>query len=236
MNISDLQTIRPISDDFKRRWYPVEGTHCISITTVLGYSYPKDPQLIEWIKRMGSDGDAYRDERAAIGSRVDKGTERLDIGSTLHQKDYSRDEWKALVSYRNFVEDHDPVVLAVQSTVFDTKDKVAGTLDKIVDIAGIPHVVDIKVTSAIRPEHVIQVQTYTRLLRCMGIDIPKVGILRLGTKHKAGYEWKPDNYNEDVYEQDFLACLHLWQRAHPKAKSPYFENLPETITLPDTKR
>lgn len=236
MTFDDFTHIPPIDSENSERWYPIQHgsdiIHCVSTTTVIGYSYPKTPQLLDWMKKMGSEADPYRDAKAQIGTNVDQATELLDRGHTLQRDDFQKEEWKALVSYVRFVEDHDPAVLATQATVYDTRDRIAGTLDKVIEIHGEPIVTDIKVTSAIRPEHIVQVQTYARLLACMGIEVSKVGILRLGTKHKAGYEFAVELYDEQVYEQDFLACLHLWKRAHPKANGPYIERLPDTLKLP----
>lgn len=245
MKIEDLHHIKPIDCDNGTRWYPIidrhnaetrnQVIHCISNTTVLGYAYPKDQYLLDWMKREGANADVIRDEKAKEGLRVDWGTEKLDKGKTLHRAEYNTSEWKALMSYVRWVEEYDPLILAVQATVYDRHDRVAGTLDKIVEINGEPILVDIKKTSGIRPTHIVQVQTYARLLKVMGIEVPKVAILRLGTKHKVGYEWHVEDYDEDVYERTFLACLHLWQQAHPKATGPYIERLPETLTLPPMK-
>jgi hypothetical protein len=233
--IESLTKIFPVDDDRGHRWYPIEDgktlVHCRGVTGVLGYAYPKDAGLLNWIAEKGAEGERYRDERARFGGAVHRATEELDRGEVLRTKDMTREMAKALMSYVHFHEDHRPEILAVERTVFDTRDRVAGTLDRIVAMGDNLHVLDVKNTKAIYPTHHLQVQVYARLCRVMGVPITHTSILRLGSKHKRGYELATEEYDESAYEQDFLACLHLWERAHPKHEAPYVEQLPSELSL-----
>lgn len=143
--INSLSKIYPVDDDRGQRWYPIISdvrqqtlVHCRGVTGILGYAYPKDEFLLNWIASKGEEGERYRDERARFGTSVHRATEDLDQGRVLKTRDMSREMIKALVSYVNFHEDHRPEVLAVEKTVFDTQDRIAGTLDRIVAIGKSP--------------------------------------------------------------------------------------------------
>lgn len=83
--------------------------------------------------------------------------------------------------------------------------------------------------------HKLQVQVYARLCRVMGIPVSHISVLRLGSKHKRGYELVSEPFDEQAYETDFLACLHLWERAHPKHDGPYVEQFPSELSLSHLK-
>ncbi len=205
--------------------------HCRGVTGILGYAYPKDAILLNWIASNGANGEAIRDERARFGTAVHRASEELDAGATLRTRDMSKEMAKALLSYVHFHEDFRPEVLTVERTVYDTRDRIAGTLDRIVAIGDQLHVLDIKNGKAIYETALVQTQVYARLCHVMGIPVTHASVLRLGSKHKRGFEFASHEYDEQVYEQDFLACLHLWERAHPKHEAPYVEQLPSELSL-----
>lgn len=237
--IANLASVPPIDRYDGERWYPIaEATreqivHCISVTTVLSYAYPKDPRLLDWMKKQGPMADSIRDAKAAIGTRVDIGTQRIDQGRTLHAKDWGIEEYKALISYLHWFEEKTPKSLAMQKTVFDTRDKIAGTFDKLVEIDGDLRLIEVKKTSGIYPTHMIQAQVYAHLLNLMGIPVKYADVLRLGTRHKSGFEYLEQEYDPTVYERPFMACVELWGHAHDYRDHPIAqEELPESISLP----
>ncbi len=116
---------------------------------VLGYAYPK-MNSSRWMKKNGRHGGCYPRREgtirqpAFIGQRNDSNG-----GKSVSESDYQRDEVKAIQSYVHFHEDKRPDVLAIEKTVYDVRDRVAGTLDRIMVIDDALHVVDLKKTSGI---------------------------------------------------------------------------------------
>ncbi len=76
--------------------------------------------------------------------------------------------------------------------------------------------VDFKTSSGIYDCYWAQVMAYAVAWNEMGESpIDCVGILRLGSKHKAGYEYQQIDLDDEWFE-DFLACYRLWKRENPK--------------------
>ena len=118
--------------------------------------------------------------------------------------------------------------------MFDTRDRIAGTFDKLLEINGELNVIDVKVTSGVYATHRVQTQVYAHLLNLMGIPVTKANVLRLGTKHKAGFEYVEQDYDPAIYDRVFMACLELWQHAHDYRDGPSpEEQLPDEISLPN---
>lgn len=240
--IAALTSVRPIDAFDGERWYPVideerEETrgqifNCLSVTTA-NSAYPKGRWFEDWLKKQGQNADTIRDDAAFVGVQVDRGTQLLDKGITLHCDDYRTEVYKALLSYPTWREDFSPEILAQQKTVWCLDDLIAGTFDKIAEIQGELHMVEVKKTSGIRRTHIIQSQVYAHLCNLMGIPVRYADVLRLGTKHKRGYEFHSELYDPLVYHGPFMACVELWKDSHDGRFEPIpREPLPASISIP----
>lgn len=236
--IAALTSVRPIDGFDGERWYPITGEtrhevfNCLSVTTALSV-YPKGPWFNEWLKKQGSNADAIRDDAAMVGNQVDRGTQLLDKGLTLRRDEYRTEVYKALLSYPAWREDFNPEILAQQKTVWSISELVAGTFDKLVEIQGDLHLVEVKKTSAIRRSHKIQSQVYAHLCNLLDIPVKFADVLRLGTKHKRGYEFRSEPYDPAIFDGPFAACVELWKDSHDGRVQPIpREELPESISIP----
>ena len=191
-----------VSDELYRykvrgdRWYlhVPSGTWLRNVTRITG-KYPADEGLMRWICSHGS-YDNYQNalQQAAFrGTAIHRGVEQLHKGRTLVQSEYKHDEWKALLSYQRFMRDHKPEIIAVEEVVYSLKRRLAGTLDLRVRLDG-HTVLDIKSSkSGIFRTQMLQVNEYAWIFnagKANGSVVEQAGILRLGTRHKAGYELK----------------------------------------------
>ena len=66
----------------------------------------------------------------------------------------------------------------------------------------------------------------------MGIPIKYADVLRLGTKHKAGYEYHSEPYDPAVYDGPFMWCRNLWKDMNGRYNPLPREELPDSISLP----
>ena len=159
----------------ERMYYP-------SSTWISGY-YPKGVYFHKWLAGKGwSEVEALKQAAADRGSRVHYACEELDEGkeikitqkyknpSTGKKEELSKEEVDAIISYRDFVDEEKPELLANEITSFG--DVYAGTADKIFRIKKDIWIVDLKTSQSIWPEHELQISSYSH----MKFDLKKLGI------------------------------------------------------------
>jgi len=159
----------------ERVYYP-------SSTWVSGY-YPKGEHFYKWLAGKGwSEVEAVKQAAADKGSRVHWACQELDEGkqikitdrylnpSTKQKEELSKEEVDCIISYRDFLDETKPVLLAQEITSFG--DVYAGTADKIFRMGKEIWIVDLKTSQSIWPEHELQISSYSR----MQIDYKRLGI------------------------------------------------------------
>ena len=112
-----------------------------SSTWISGY-YPKGEYFYKWLAGKGwSEVEAVKQAAADKGSRVHYACEEIDLGkkikitakylnrSTGKKEELSKDEVDCIISYRDFLDETRPELLAQEITSFG--DVYAGTADKI---------------------------------------------------------------------------------------------------------
>ncbi|MBM3206216.1 MAG: hypothetical protein FJZ43_01155 [Candidatus Staskawiczbacteria bacterium] len=193
----------------ERMYYP-------SSTWISGY-YPKGVYFHKWLAGKGwSEVEALKQAAADRGSRVHYACEELDEGkeikitqkyknpSTGKKEELSKEEVDAIISYRDFVDEEKPELLANEITSFG--DVYAGTADKIFRIKKDIWIVDLKTSQSIWPEHELQISSYSHMkfdLKKMGINESewkkrRLAILQIGyKKNKKRYKFTEvkDKYN-----------------------------------------
>ncbi len=73
--------------------------------------------------------------------------QEIDNGSTILARDWNAEEYKALISYVRFVADTGSKTRAMQKTIYSVRDRIAGTFDKLIEIDGELHLLEVKKTS-----------------------------------------------------------------------------------------
>jgi len=112
----------------------------------------------------------------------------------------------------------EPVFL--EQTVWSLTHGYAGTLDCYARINGVPTVIDFKTSSAIYPEHMLQVAAYIQAIREMGYGEPDAGmIVRLPKKPGDVFEAHPvaewrDRLAEFLKVRAMWDVWYAWERAY----------------------
>lgn len=135
-------TTNPMTGKKEYSYYP-------SSTWISGY-YPKGEYFYKWLAGKGwSEAEAVKQAAADKGSRVHKACEELDKGKAISvtqaylnprtkmKEELSKDEVDCIISYRDFLDEVKPELLAQEITSFG--DVYAGTADKIFRIKESPH-------------------------------------------------------------------------------------------------
>ena len=83
-----------------------------------------------------------------------------------------------------------PEILKLETPVFHEKLKVTGTFDALLKINGKHVLVDWKTSKTMQQHFHLQTAFYATAWEGMGHGtVHKTAVLRLGTKHKSGWEW-----------------------------------------------
>lgn len=212
------------------RFYATEeGQSVPSVTTIL-QAYPKDAHFYSWLKQVGEEADAIRDEAGRRGSIVHSLTERYDAGEEVNLLDnggnigYKLAEWNMFEKYVDFRNNHPLDIIHSEFNIVSPKLGYAGTIDRVVQINGQNILIDIKTSNTIYDHYWCQLAAYKKLIQehYHSINvIDKVAILWLNAKTRTrgkdgqiqGNGWQliiRDSGMED-YDYELFECTHkLW--------------------------
>ena len=217
------------------RFYLTEdGGYVPSVTTILE-AYPKDAAYFKWIKDVGSDADAIRDEAGRRGSVVHHLTECYDYGEEVtflghDAPKYKMLEWAMFERYVDFSVTHNPEHIIIEGNYISANLGFAGTIDRVCDIYGKKTLLDIKTSNSIYPSYWLQLAAYFQLLHEQtrhGID--QVAILWLNAKTRTtgkngaiqGIGWQLVTKPIDEVWKDydmFMATKKLWNALNEDVK------------------
>ena len=215
----------------ERAYYP-------SSTWISSY-YPKGVYFHKWLAGKGwTEVEALKQAAADRGSRVHYACQDLDDGkeikitdkylnpSTKQKEELSKDEVDCIISYRDFLDETKPVLLAQEITSFG--DVYAGTADKVFAIGDKKNrqiwIVDLKTSQSIWPEHELQISSYSHMqfdYKNMGItdrewQNRKLAILQIGyKKNRKGYKFTEVN---DKYHLFRNVAYKIWKNENPDIK------------------
>ena len=219
-----------------------------SSTWISSY-YPKGVYFHKWLAGKGwTEVEALKQAAADRGSRVHYACQDLDEGkeikitdkylnpSTGHKEELSKEEVDAIISYRDFIDEAKPQLLANEITSFG--DVYAGTADKIFAVKEGKNrqiwIVDLKTSQSIWPEHELQISSYSRMqfdLEKMGIsekewDKRRLAILQIGyRKNRKGYKFTEVH---DKYHLFRNVAYKIWQNENSDMK-PKEKDYPTVI-------
>lgn len=223
-------TTRQITFLDTRFYLTDSGNYVPSVTTILD-CYPKPPSFYDWLKKVGEDADAIRDEAGDRGSTVHKLTERYDAGEEINlidpvtgKIDYKLIEWSMFERYVEFRRRFEFEVIRSELNLISDKLGFAGTLDRVIRFNGRLLIIDIKTSNSLYDHYWLQMAAYKELLAEVQPDLKIDGyaILWLNaqtrTEGKAGtvqgkgwqlIERKPDDMGNDW--PLFNATHNLWK-------------------------
>jgi len=209
-----------------------------SVTWIKSYYYTS-PYLVKWIAAQGmTEAERIRKEAGVKGDRIHQATENLDINGAVgisdnylnketgEMEELTVDEIIGINSYKDYVDEFHPILLANEMTVFG--ENYAGTLDRIWNIPEDGKnqiwIIDLKTGKSIWKDMILQVSAYSHAkidYESMDItkedwDNRKLGILQLGynkyrTPGKSKYKFTeiPDRY--DLFEMAYK----VWAEENP---------------------
>ena len=131
--------------------------------------------------------------------------------------------------FHTFSEGLDLDSIQTEQTVGSKKYKYAGTLDLACKKNGELWIIDFKTASGIHTSHERQLAAYKEAYQeYFGVKVDHTAILRTGTNHVAGYEFKE-------VERPFESFLNIYQ-TYLDNNGGKIPNPPEVFAYPDTLR
>jgi hypothetical protein len=219
------------------RFYLSEtGNYVPSVTTILD-CYPKPPSFYDWLKKVGEDADAIRDEAGNRGSTVHKLTERYDAGEEVNlidesgNIDYKLSEWSMFERYVEFRRRFEFDVIHSELNLISDKLGFAGTLDRVIRFNGRLLIIDIKTSNSLYDHYWLQMAAYKELLAEVQPDLKIDGyaVLWLNAQTRTdgkagtvqGKGWQMIERKAEDAGKDwplFQATHKLWQAERGESK------------------
>ena len=117
------------------------------------------PDVVNWIAGAHT---RIRDEAGARGTDVHEAAEHDADLSDVPEKAQA-----AYLSYRQWVEDYQPVILAKEFQVFDDTDEFGGSGDLIAEVNGSVFLIDLKTSKSMHNDTRLQLAAYRYALICI---------------------------------------------------------------------
>jgi hypothetical protein len=182
----DRQRIQFIDNRF---YLSPKDNYLPSVTTILE-AFPKSASYFQWLKDVGSDADAIRDEAGRRGSVVHELTERYDCNEEISLinasgvPQYRMLEWSMFERYCEFSTMYKPTIDMMEVHLMSDKLGFAGTLDRVIKLGSLTMLLDIKTSNSIYPSYWLQLAAYHQLLKehHKKLNVDSVGILWLNAK------------------------------------------------------
>jgi len=217
-------------------YYWVDGVWSPAVTHILDMAAPKEYGLLEFFKNNTADDiKKISDVAKANGSAVHDACEKLLNGEEVSLADMDKRGKDALVAFMVWYDTVKPTDYLTEHTVASKSPIYAGTLDLVATINGKRCLVDFKTNKGgIYFSNKLQVMAYKKAYEeTTGEKIDEVYVLRLGSQHKCGYEWK---LIEDVTEADFVKVYdtYITMNGGKLPEPPQIEIYPETMKLNET--
>lgn len=207
-------------------WFP-------GVTSILDEAAPMPFGLRSFLlNNTPESAQEIKDMTAGLGSKLHDAYEKLLNGVELNLgADYkTTKEKKHLVSFWQWYKDVKPTEMKTEHTIASLKYKIAGTLDLKCKINGKNVIVDFKTGANIYWSHGLQLAAYKELYQEMtGETIDEIYVLRTGSRHKSGYEFKLITETFDAFLNVYNTYLKLHGGKIPEP--PLIDVYPELLKL-----
>lgn len=204
-------------------------------STWIAGCYPKGIAFYKWLANKGWDeAEALKTAAGDKGSKVHYACGDLDEGKEIDvvngkyvnntsqlPENLSQEEVDCILSYRDFLEEWKPQILANEISAFG--DFYAGTIDKIFRVKNEIWILDLKTSQSMWPEYELQLSSY----KYLHIDYKKLGItdeewanrklfvLQIGYKlNKKKYKLNPVDDKYDLFKMAY----GIWKNENPGAR------------------
>lgn len=214
-------------------FYYIDGEFFPSVTRILDLSAPKEYGLLNFFKQNTPEEIEERSSKAKEnGTAVHDACEKLLNGIEISLVDYPMPAKKAIMSFYDWYNTVRPTSLLTEHTIASVKFKYAGTCDLVCTIDGKRCLIDFKTNKgAIYYSNKLQVMAYKQAYEeTTGEKIDECWILRLGTTHKAGYEYKKV---DDVTIDNFMNVhnIYLNMNGGKIEEPPMIDVYPDSLKL-----
>ena len=225
------------------RWYNLDEKSYPSVTWILD-SYPKGYAFSKWLGDLPSFEESQTIMKSAgeRGSKVHWGIETLLYGKPLsitdipdgHYEPFSSKEWQYILNFKNWYDKYQPIIESIEQVVVDPVEGYGGTIDLVCIINNERWIIDWKTSANIYESYKCQIAAYAALY-FHKTDYPlRMGIVRLGSRHKVGYEFWQGTRDEQIkYFKLFLHVKEIWHHEHGDVE-PKTIDVPETLILGET--
>jgi hypothetical protein len=230
----------------ERYYQDNEGNYFPSVTTVLD-AYPKGKRFEQWLKDSGNAADDIVERAATQGTNVHSAIEALLKGAQINFADFTLEEWKMILRFKDFYNQCSPVMVGVEVNLVSPTLGVGGTIDIICIINGERWLLDNKTSGDIYDNHYVQLATYAMMWNeaFPNERIDRIGALHLRARTKGaardgkvmqGAGWKIEEPEESPAElfEIFKHVKVLWHRLNPHEK-PLNIVMPASVKLDDIK-
>lgn len=194
----------------------------LTVTTIL--SVIDKPALRYWYGQqvyLAVVKDPTLDEKSALAAPYQASEKAKDRGLTVHsiveayKHEQEPDITQIPFQYRGYAkafyrwaDDTDMVVMDQERTVFNRKEKYAGTLDLLCNIKNKIYVVDVKTGKDIYPEAFIQTSAYREALISNGQKVDGIAVVLL--KEDGEYKFQT-SLECDIKYRSFIAAKKLYE-------------------------
>lgn len=226
-----MNIVQKVIDDTHFYW--VDGEFMPSVSHILDIAAPKEFGLINFFKtNTPEEIDAISGKAKENGTLVHDACDKLLNGLEIPLKDYPLKAKKALLSLVQWYDATLPKNISTEQMVASKINKYAGTLDMVCNIEGKRVIVDFKTNKGgIYFTNKLQIMAYKQAYEeTTGDKIDECWILRLGTTHKVGYEYKRI---DDVSIQDFMNVYQVYLRMNggKVEEPPLIDEYPDVLKL-----
>lgn len=208
------EIVKKVIDD--THYYYVDGVFKPSVTKILQEAMPTPFALRQWIGEVGNDKAKEKLEKAGErGTALHNACEEMLRGVEIDLTQFPVEaDKKCLVAFKNWCAEYQPEVVEIEK-VLASELGYAGTLDILCKIKGKLTIVDIKTSSSIYTEHLLQITAYQCALQEMTNELADRMILHLNPRTKKGYavleEEDIEIEGEPVRTKDFMTVYSMYK-------------------------
>lgn len=203
------------------------------VTSIIDEGGPTSYGLKQFFLNNSQESASEISKKAlSFGSDMHDAYERLLNGIELNLKNnyQSRDAKRHLSSFAQWFQDYQPKNIQTEQIVGSLEYKFAGTLDCFCVISGETWLIDFKTSAGIYWNYEIQVAAYKQAFEEMEKGkVQHMAILRTGTRHKSGYEFKETTRTIEEFMNIYRTYLSLHDGKIPEP--PMMDIYPETLKL-----
>lgn len=196
-------------------YYFVNDEYFPSVTGILDQAAPMGYGMRSWLlNNTPESAEEIKNTTAGLGSKMHAAYEQLLLGNKLdlfNDFPYTKEK-KHIATFCKWFAEFKPDISTIQAehVVASVSMKYAGTLDLAVRRDDGLWIIDFKTTSGIYFSHELQVVAYKRAYEEMyKVNVDHVGILRTGTRHKDGYEFKEVDRSFEEFQAVYQTYLSL---------------------------